>query len=337
MRAAVLVQPGAFEIREVDDAPRPGPGEVLVRIRRVGICGTDIHAFGGRQPFLSYPRILGHELAAEVLEVGAGVTGMVPGDRAAIRPAIGCGQCDACQRGLENACATLAVLGAHVDGGLRELLLVPAVALHPSAALTLDQLALVEPLSIGGHAVARGVPVPHDRILVIGAGPIGLAVAAHILAAGTRPWMADVSPERRAFAAAWTGVEVLDTGIDATDTVRQAMGGELATLIFDATGNPASMHAAFDLLAPGGRLVLVGLFQGDLSFHDPEFHRRELTVLGSRNATAADFRRSIEIIEQGRARVGDWITHRTTIDRLPEVFPMLERTGSGVIKAVVEL
>jgi 2-desacetyl-2-hydroxyethyl bacteriochlorophyllide A dehydrogenase len=337
MRAVVLVQPGAFEIREVDDAPRPGPGEVLVRIRRVGICGTDIHAFGGRQPFLSYPRILGHELAAEVLDVGAGVTGVVPGDRAAIRPAIGCGHCDACQRGLENACTTLAVLGAHVDGGLRELLLVPSVALHPSASLTLDQLALVEPLSIGGHAVERGMPRFGDRVLVIGAGPIGLAVTAHVLAAGVRPWVSDVSPERRRFAAAWADVVVLDPGDDPIAVVRRAMGGELATLVFDATGNPTSMHAAFDLLAPGGRLVLVGLFQGDLSFDDPGFHRRELTVLGSRNATAADFRRSIEIIQRGQAQVADWITHRTTLDELPQVFPMLERTGSGVIKAVVEL
>jgi len=337
MRAAVLVQPGAVEIQEVDDATWPGPGEVLVRIRRVGICGTDIHAFGGRQPFLSYPRILGHELAAEVLDVGAGVSGMVPGDRAAIRPAIGCGHCDACQRGLENACATLAVLGAHVDGGLRELLLVPAAALHTSSRLTLDQLALVEPLSIGGHAVERGTPRAGDRILVIGAGPIGLAVLAHLLAAGIRPWIADVSPERRAFAARWADAVILDPGTGPTDVVRRAMGGELATLVFDATGNPASMHAAFDLLAPGGRLVLVGLFQGDLSFHDPEFHRRELTVLGSRNATAADFSRSIEIIERGQARVADWITQRTTLEQLPETFPLLEEKGSASIKVIVDL
>jgi 2-desacetyl-2-hydroxyethyl bacteriochlorophyllide A dehydrogenase len=337
MRAAVLVKPGAVELRDVDEPVMPGPDEALVRIRRVGICGTDIHAFRGRQPFLSYPRILGHELAVEVLDVGAAVTGVVAGDLAAVQPAVGCGTCDACHRGFENACATLAVLGAHVDGGMRERLLVPGRALHAAASLSLDQLALVEPLSIGGHAVARGAPRPGDRVLVIGGGPIGLAITAHLRVHGVRPWLAEVSAERRAFAAAWSDVAVLDPGADATGAVREAMDGELATLVFDATGNPASMHTAFDLVATGGRLVLVGLFQGDLAFHDPEFHRRELTVLGSRNATAVDFRRSIEIIEGGRAPVEGWITHRTSLEGLPATFPLLERSGSGVIKAIVDI
>jgi 2-desacetyl-2-hydroxyethyl bacteriochlorophyllide A dehydrogenase len=337
MRAAVLVKPGFFELRDVDEPVVPGSGEVLVRIRRVGICGTDIHAYQGSQPFMRYPRILGHELAVEVLEVGPGVTGVKPGDRAAVRPAIGCGSCDACRRGFENACDTLAVLGAHVDGGMRERLLVPETALHPSTSLTLDELALVEPLSIGGHAVSRGSPMPGDRALVIGAGPIGLAITAHLVEGGLQPWLVDVSEERRAFASAWSSVDVLDPGTDAVAAVRQAMAGELANLVFDATGNPASMRAAFGLVASGGRLVLVGLFEGDLAFHDPEFHRRELTVTASRNATAEDFRRSIEVIDSGGTAVTAWITHRTTLDALPEMFMTLQESGSRVIKAIVDM
>jgi hypothetical protein len=231
----------------------------------------------------------------------------------------------------------MAVLGAHVDGGMRERLLVPAKALHPSASLGLDELALVEPLSVGGHAVGRSSAAPGDRALVIGAGPIGLAITAHLLALGIRPWLMDVSAGRRAFAAAWSNVDVLDPGDDAVPRVRHAMDGDLATLVFDATGNPASMRAAFDLLAPGGRLVLVGLFQGDLSFHDPEFHRRELTILGSRNATDEDFRRSIAIIESGDAAVGAWITHRSTLDAVAETFAALEGPDSGVIKAIIDV
>jgi 2-desacetyl-2-hydroxyethyl bacteriochlorophyllide A dehydrogenase len=309
----------------------------MVRIRRVGICGTDLHAFQGRQPFLDYPRILGHELAVEVLEVGASVRGMGPGDLAAVRPALGCGACDACRRGFDNACSTLAVLGAHIDGGMRERLLLPSSALHVSTSLSIDELALVEPLSIGGHAVARGEPQRGERIVVIGAGPIGLAVTAHLIALGQRPWIADVEPGRSAFAASWVGVDVLAPGADRVETVMQAMDGELATLVFDATGDSASMRAAFDLLAPGGRLVLVGLFQGELSFHDPEFHRRELTVLGSRNSTAEDFRRSIELIDSGVTTVTDWITHRTTLDGVADVFAIIEQPGAGVVKAIVDV
>ena len=337
MRAAVLVEPGSFEIRDVDEPSIPGADQALVRIRRVGVCGTDLHAFRGRQPFLSYPRILGHELAVEVLEVGATVSGVSPGDRAAVRPAIACGACDACRRGFENACETLVVLGAHIDGGMRERLLVPGTALHPSSTLTLDELALVEPLSIGGHAVVRGSPEPGERSLVIGAGPIGLAVTAHLLARGVRPWLADVSAGRRAFAARWSGADVLDPSPDAIGVVRRVMGGQLPTLVFDATGSESSMRAAFDLVATGGRLVLVGLVQGDLSFHDPEFHRRELTVMASRNATTEDFARSIALIEGGGADVAAWITHRVPLESLPETFSTWEDAGSGVIKAVIEL
>jgi threonine dehydrogenase-like Zn-dependent dehydrogenase len=173
----------------------------------------------------------------------------------------------------------------------------------------------------------RARSVPADRPGDHGAPVVG----------GIQPWLADVSEERRAFASAWASVDVLDLGTDAVAAVRQAMGGELATLVFDATGNPASMRAAFGLVAPGGRLVLVGLFEGDIAFHDPEFHRRELTVTASRNATAEDFRRSIEVIDSGSAAVTAWITHRTTLDALPETFMTLQESGRGIIKAIVDM
>jgi threonine dehydrogenase-like Zn-dependent dehydrogenase len=333
----VLREPGRFAPIELPDAAAPGTGEALVQIRRVGMCGTDLHAFHGRQPFLSYPRILGHELGVDVMSVGAGVTDLRAGDRAALRPAIACGTCDTCRRGFPNACPSVTVLGAHIDGGMRERMVVPAACLHPSAALSLDQLALVEPLSIGGHAVGRGTPMPDDRALVIGAGPIGLAVSAHLLAAGIRPLVADVVPGRRAFAEAWAGVETVDPDEDPGEAVRARFGGELPTLAFDATGNPASMRGALDLVAHGGRLVFVGLFQGDVMFHDPDFHRRELTLLASRNATAQDFERSITLIETNGADVLAWITDRTTLDGVPDVFPDWARPGSTTLKAMVEV
>ncbi len=337
MKAIVLQEPGRFAPIELPEAAAPRDGEALAQVRRIGVCGTDLHAFHGRQPFFSYPRILGHELGVEVMAVGAGVTGLRAGDRAALRPAIACRTCDTCRRGFQNACTSLTVLGAHIDGGMRERIVVPASYLHSSAALSLDQLALVEPLSIGGHAVVRGAPAPGERTLVIGAGPIGLAVAAHLVAAGIRPLVADVNPARRAFAEAWAGVETVDPGKDAGAAVRDRSGGELPTLAFDATGNAASMHGAFDLVAHGGRLVFVGLLQGDVTFHDPDFHRRELTLLASRNATAVDFARSIALIEAGGADVLAWVTDRTTLDAVPEAFPRWAAPGSGTVKAIVEV
>ncbi|MFN8622158.1 MAG: zinc-binding alcohol dehydrogenase family protein [Chloroflexota bacterium] len=337
MKALSLAEPGRFVLVDLPDTAAPGPGEALVAIRRIGVCGTDLHAFHGRQPFFTYPRILGHELAVEVLATGPGADTVEVGDRAALRPALDCGACDTCRRGITNACPRLAVLGAHVDGGMRERLVVPARNLHRSQRLDLDGLAMVEPLSIGGHAVGRGAPVPGERALVIGAGPIGLAVTAFLVSAGVAPVVLDLSADRRAFAERWAGVRAVAPGEDVATTVREALGGEPPTLAFDATGSSSSMHRAFDLVAHGGRLVFVGLFQGDVTFHDPDFHRRELTLLASRNATGHDFERSIALLEGGGPDARAWITDRASLDDVPSVFPDWARPGSSVVKAVIEV
>jgi 2-desacetyl-2-hydroxyethyl bacteriochlorophyllide A dehydrogenase len=339
MRAVVLEAPGRLVLLEMPEPADPGPGEALVAIRRVGVCGTDLHAFHGRQPFLQYPRILGHELGGEVLAVGPGVIAIRAGDRCAVRPYLECGACDACRRGLVNCCTRLTVLGAHVDGGMRERLLLPADHLHPSTTLTFDSLALAETLAIGAHAVARAAPTPDDRVLVLGAGPIGLGVTAFLRAQGVEPWLVDVNPARRAFAEAWAGVRTLavEPGEDPAGALRDAWGGELPTLVMDATGNAASMTGAFSLVAHGGRIVFVGLFQGDVTFHDPEFHRRELTLLASRNATRSDIDRTLGLLGSGSLDVGPWLTDRCTLDEVPAVLPLWASGPSATIKGLIEM
>ncbi len=340
MRAIVLEEPGRFAPVELPEAADPGPGEALVAIRRVGVCGTDLHAFHGRQPFFSYPRILGHELGVEVVATGPGVTSVRPGDRCALRPYLDCGACDTCRRGRPNCCTALAVLGAHVDGGMRERLVVPADHLHPSATLSLDHLALVETLSIGGHAVARVDPKPEDdeRALVIGAGPVGLAVATFLRAAGVAPVLADVSADRRRFAEAWARVPVVDPEPDPTEAVLAAFRGEPPTLVFDATGNATSMAGAFRLVANGGRLVFVGLVQADITFFDPDLHRRELTLHASRNATASDFDRTLRLLESGTPDLGPWVTERCMLDEVPAVFPTwADGSRPGQVKGIVSI
>ncbi len=337
MRAVTLLEPGRFEPITIPEDAEPGPSEVLVAVRRVGVCGTDLHAFHGRQPFFSYPRVLGHELGVEVLAVGSEVTNVGPGDRCALRPYLECGRCDTCLRGRPNCCNDLVVLGVHADGGMRERLVVQADHLHPSGTLSYDQLALVETLSIGGHAVVRGAPVAGERALVIGAGPIGLSVTGSLLAAGVEPVVCDVRVERRAFAESWARLDTIASGDDPEAAVRAAFSGELPTLVFEATGSAASMAAAFSLVAHGGRLVFAGLVQADISFHDPELHRRELTLLASRNATASDFDRSVVLLASGTVDIEPWLTDRCLLTDVPKIFPTWAAGETGIYKPLVEI
>lgn len=336
MRTIVLQEPGRFRMDDTPLPPEPGEGEALVAVRRVGVCGTDLHAFRGRQPFFSYPRILGHELGVEVVAVGPGVSGIGVGDRCAVEPYLNCGDCIACRRGRPNCCVELRVLGVHTDGGMRERIVVPAAKLHRSERLSLEQLALVETLGIGAHAVARAQVEPGEFALVVGAGPIGLSVLQFLQLAGARAAVADVNEERLAFAREQLRAEqTLAAGDDLPERLA-ALAGDLPTLVFDATGNAASMRASFDRVAHGGRLVLVGLVLDEISFRDPDFHRKELTVLSSRNSTGDDFRRIIAQMEAGTLDTRPWITHRAPCDGMIDRFPTWLDPGERVIKAVVE-
>jgi hypothetical protein len=314
-----------------------GTDEVQVRIHRVGICGTDLHAFAGRQPFFSYPCILGHELAAEILDIGPTNLphNLSIGDRCCIRPYLNCGVCGACRRGYDNCCVNLQVLGVHRDGGMREVINVPLDKLHKSS-LPVEQLALVETLSISAHAVRRAQIIPGEYALVIGVGPIGLGVSQYAHQAGARVIVMDVSDSRLTFAHQQPGVEHV---IDARQDVREQLGAiisdDLPTVVFDATGSAQSMMNSFEYVAHGGRLVFVGLFQGDVTFHDPEFHRRELTLLASRNATAQDFEHVIRSLQDGAMNVSSWITHRASPEQLVTDFASWLEPSSGVVKAML--
>jgi len=331
-----LETPGRWLSTQVDEPRAPGPGEALVRIRKVGVCGTDFHAFRGEQPFFSYPRILGHEVSVEIVAVGSQERGLTPGMRCAVEPYFHCGHCPTCRRGKTNCCVNLKVFGVHIDGGMREMALVPLAKLHPSSTLSFEQLALVEPLSIGAHAVSRGAPSRDEHVLVVGAGPIGLAVTQFALLTGADVIVMDISPQRLAVCQhLYPNVTCLDGRADPLVAVQAVMGDDLPTLVFDATGSRQSMQNAFQYVAHGGRLVFVGLFQGDITFHDPHFHQRELTIYSSRNATAADFRYVMSSLETGQVNDAAWITHRATSEDMVEAFSHWLDPASGVMKAMI--
>jgi 2-desacetyl-2-hydroxyethyl bacteriochlorophyllide A dehydrogenase len=322
MRQIILAEPGRFATETVAP-PAPADGQALVRVRRVGVCGTDLHAFAGRQPFFSYPRVLGHELGVEVIAVPPGDHGLRPGDRCAVEPYLACGHCGACARGKTNCCESLQVLGVHTDGGMCGLLAVPAGLLHKSERLSVEQLALVETLGIGYHAVERSGLKSGESALVIGVGPIGLAVVQFALAAGGRVRVLDLSDERRRFAQRF-GVETL-----------AEPDSRLADVVFDATGNRTSMEASVERVAFGGRLVFVGITRERVGFEGPLFHRRELTLLASRNSAGA-FPTIIRQIEDGRIDTTPWVTHRLSLAEVPERFAALPG-APGLVKAMVEV
>jgi 2-desacetyl-2-hydroxyethyl bacteriochlorophyllide A dehydrogenase len=336
MQTMILEEPGRFRLATTEAPAAPGPGEALVRVHRVGVCGTDIHAFHGRQPFFSYPRILGHELGVEVVTVGAGESALRPGDRCAVEPYLNCGTCLPCRRGRTNCCARLEVLGVHIDGGMREYITVPAAKLHRSEHLSYEQLALVETLAIGAHAVQRAEVEPGEWALVIGAGPIGLGTMQFAHLAGARVIALDVSDARLAFCQAQGIAHATVNGReDPTARLMELTGGDMPTAVFDATGSPASMARSFDYVAPSGRLTFVSLVQSDISFNDPSFHRRELTLLATRNALAADFTRIIGRIEAGAIDTRPWITHHASCAELVEAFPGWLQQDSGLVKGIV--
>lgn len=326
MQQVVLLEPGRFALRAVDP-PSPAEGQALVRVRRIGVCGTDLHAYAGRQPMFSYPRVLGHELAVTVETVPAGDTRVRPGDPCAVRPFLNDPLSRASLRGRPNCCESLKVLGVHIDGGMGELLAVETRFLHPVPDLDIDAAALIEPLSIGCHAVGRGRPTPEDRTLVIGAGPIGLATAQFAALAGAPLTIVDLSERRRGTASAIVPSAQVVDAVDA---------GERFDCVFDATGSAASMMRSFDYVAAGGRLVYVGLTLEPLTINDVELHRREITVLASRNATPADFERVIAAVRGGHVDPRPWITHRLSLEALPEAFESV-RADPALIKAIVTL
>ena len=341
MKSLVLDKPGSFSWKQ-SDSPQPDQlkeGEALLKVRRIGVCGTDLHAFDGTQPFFSYPRILGHELGVEVLALGAGTQGIKVGDICAIEPYRNPTIDHAVRRGKTNCGENLQVLGVHEDGGMQEIIRYPAHLLHPTSSLSLDQLALVEPMGIGCHAVNRAQLQPEDTVLVIGVGPIGLGTVQFAKAAGVSQVIAmDINSERLDYIDEQVGI---DAGIlatkDAENDIRKALGGDLPTVVFDVTGNSGSMMKAFEYVAYGGKLVYIGLFIGDIHFHDPYFHKKELTLLSSRNAQSKDFQQVLSYIEQGKVKTDPWITHRAGFEEVPDLFPIWKDPGSKVMKAVIEM
>jgi 2-desacetyl-2-hydroxyethyl bacteriochlorophyllide A dehydrogenase len=334
--SVVCTKPGSLAI---EDRPRPSraENEVLIRIRRVGVCGTDFHIFRGKQPYLSYPRLIGHEFSGEVAEAAPN-SGFASGDRVAVIPYLSCGVCIACRRGKTNCCTRLEVLGVHRDGALTEYLAVPAEFVINTNGLSFDDAAMIEFLSIGAHAARRAEVAAAERVLVVGAGPIGLAATAFCKLRGAEVTVVDSRQDRLEFSrAALSADHRVPLSGDTQEALASLTGGEFFDVVFDATGNPQAMETGFGYVAHGGRYALISVVSADMRFSDPEFHKRETTLFACRNATLEDFGTVIDAMLAGKIPTAAFGTHRSTLSAVPETLPRWADPASGVIKAIVEI
>lgn len=335
MKYIVCEKPGKFVIKD-KEAPKRHSEEALLKVRKVGICGTDLHAFAGNQAFFKYPRILGHELATQVLEIDNNSQGIKAGDNVVVMPYISCGTCIACRNGKTNCCTDIQVLGVHTDGGMQERIVVPVELLIPATQLTDNQMAVVEPLAIGAHAIRRAQLKSGETIVVVGCGPIGIGILKLAQMAGTKVIAIDTNQQRLDYAQNKIGVNhIIKAGNDAVERITEITQGDLATAVFDATGHKAALESGIDYMAHGGRYILVGLSKGELVFTHPKMHAKETSLLCSRNATMEDFKNVIRILEQGKFPIDSFITHNVNFTEMIDNFEGWLNLDSGVIKATV--
>ena len=336
MKTLVCLDPGRFSYEE-RDMPVSREGYAIIRIKRIGICGTDLHAYEGTQPYFEYPRILGHELSGELVETGDAI-GFEVGEAVSFIPYFNCGTCIACRNGTPNCCSSIQVFGVHIDGGFADYVSVPVYTLLKSGGLGYDELCLVEPLSIGAHAVRRAEIKQGEYALVVGAGPIGLGIAEFARIRGANVIVMDVNEDRLSFCRNKLNLPftINPKEINAFEALKKITNGDMPTLVFDATGNLNAINNSFQFMAHGARYILVGLQKGEISFSHPEFHKREATLMSSRNATRIDFEHVIASISTGMINPLNYITHRVSFNDVKDQFASWLNPETGVIKAIVE-
>jgi len=337
LKTLVCTDPGHLDYISKEE-PQLTKGHAIIKIKRVGICGTDLHAFEGTQPFFEYPRILGHELAGELLAFDD-APGFELGEAVTIIPYFNCGHCIACRNGKPNCCSSIKVCGVHEDGGMAEYLSVPSYSLVHGEGLSFDQLALLEPLAIGAHGVRRALIQTEENVLVIGAGPIGLGTTEFARIAGGNVIVMDVNEKRLQFCKENLKVPHTINALsdDVIDQLKSLTNGEMPSIVIDCTGNLKAINHGFQYLSHGGRYVLIGLQKGEICFSHPEFHKREATLMSSRNATRADFEKVMSAMQKKEIDPGNYITHRVHFDEVKDEFEKWLDPANQVIKAMVEM
>jgi L-gulonate 5-dehydrogenase len=324
-----------MRLEEVERPAGPGPGEALLRIEAVGICGSDYALFRGTHPLSQFPQVQGHEFCGTVAELGPGEGPGTVGARFAVEPLLPCGDCYPCSLGRTNCCVRLEILGVHRPGALQEELVVQRHLLHPVGDLPGAVAAFAEPLSIGLQAIRRGEIGAADSVLVLGAGPIGLAATMAARAAGARVAVSDPVPERQALAVACGADLVLDGGEGIAVEAGAWSGQEGPSVVIDAVGASATVRLAVGLVAAAGRVVVVGISTAEAALPIAPLTRKEMTILGSRNS-AGIFADAVGLAAANRERIESLITHRIGLGEVEATIELALSHPERVVKAVVE-
>jgi 2-desacetyl-2-hydroxyethyl bacteriochlorophyllide A dehydrogenase len=337
MKVLLCEEPGRFKYVKRDE-PLLQNGNAILKVKCIGICGTDLHAFEGTQPYFEYPRVLGHELACEIADIKANNDFKI-GDRVTFIPYFNCGECIACRNGLTNCCVNMKVFGVHIDGGMSEYISGPIDKLLQGDNMNFDELALVEPLAIGAHGIRRAAVKSNEFVLVVGAGPIGLGLIEFARIAGANVIAMDMNERRLIFCK--DKLKVKYSINPATDDVmkrlKEITNGDMPTVVIDATGNLKAINAGIQYMAHGARYILVGLQKNEISISHPEFHKREATLMSSRNATKEDFDHVMNCMRKGLVDPATYITHKVVFDEIKNNFNSWLDPANGVIKAMVEV
>ena len=337
MKAVVLEGPGQAAVKDVAAPAGAGVGEVLLQVRKVGLCGSDLNSYRGRNPLVNYPRVPGHEVAATVAETNPLAPEWTAGTAVTLSPYSNCGKCASCLRGRPNACEFNQTLGVQRDGALTEWISVPASRLF-RANLTLKELCLVEPLTVGFHAAARGRATAGDTVAVFGCGGVGLGAVAGAVFRGATVIGIDLDDAKLETARKAGAAHSINTAEgDLHTQLAELTGGRGPDVIIEAIGLPQTFRAAVEEVAFTGRVVYIGYAKEQVAYETRLFVQKELDILGSRNAQPEDFRDVIRMLEAHRFPVEEAVTHMVPIEEAPAILEAWSREPARFTKIMVEV
>lgn len=336
MKAVQIPEAMELVIQDLEQPVIKNPEDVLVKVKRVGICGSDMHIYHGTNPLATYPRIPGHEVAGEVVEVGSGVKGVKPGDYVVVEPIRYCGECYACRKGRPNVCQSLSVFGVHEDGGMRELFVLPERQLHVvDPELDWNEAVLAEPLTIGAQAVWRGDVQESDTVLIQGSGPIGICILKMAKLQGAKVIMTDLEEERLAFARENGADEVINAREESVEEkIMELTDGEGPNVVIDAVCLPTTFELGVNVVSPAGTVVVLGFDERPSQISQLPITKKEVTIVGSRLQTNR-FGKVVSLLNERKVKGNGFITHQFPLEQVKEAFTFVEKNPGEVRKAVI--